>query len=116
MLTDLSPLVHEGQLDLVVGLDDVGNLCGNPAMVLVSEPNPGPLAVDVLCHRPSWQRGVVVRKGSRQDQKYERTAQIQSLAILRPRDATCAPRRVAHCGQLHPSPLILSCFGTVSSF
>jgi hypothetical protein len=56
--TNLAPLVDKDDPDFLVraseGICDLG---GNPSLFFISEPDPGSLGVNVLCHGPG---GVVV--------------------------------------------------------
>jgi len=51
VVTDLASLVDEDELDgVVTRLCDTDDLCGNPGVVLVLEPDTGALAVYVFSH------------------------------------------------------------------
>jgi hypothetical protein len=55
--TDLAPVVDKGKFDLVIGTpENICDLCGNPTLFFVCEPDPGSLGVNVLCHGPGGRR------------------------------------------------------------
>ena len=56
--TDLAPVVDKGKFDFIVrALEDICDLCGNPTLFFIGEPDPGSLGVNVLCHGPGGRRG-----------------------------------------------------------
>lgn len=49
--THLAPLVHENELDRVVfALGYLGDFCRDPSLLLVREPDSGPLCIDIFGH------------------------------------------------------------------
>jgi hypothetical protein len=55
--TDLAPVVDKGKFDFVArASDNICDLCGNPTLFFICEPDPGSLAVNVLCHGPGGRR------------------------------------------------------------
>ena len=60
--TNLASVVNEGKLDFVVGsFNNICDLGRYPSLFLICEPDPGSLAVNVLCHGPGGCRDVVRR-------------------------------------------------------
>ena len=54
--TDLASLITEDEFDGIVVSCYRGDLSGYPGVVLVLEPNPSSLTIDVFCHGGSRQK------------------------------------------------------------
>ena len=51
--TDLAPVVDEGKLGVVTRpFDNICDLGRYPSLFFIREPDPGSLAINVLCHGP----------------------------------------------------------------
>ena len=55
--TDFAAVVDKGELDFVIRApENICDLCGNPTLFFICEPDPGSLGVNVLCHGPGGRR------------------------------------------------------------
>ena len=74
--TDLAALVNQAEFGLVVGLDDVGDLGRVPSLLLVRQPDAGPLGVDVR-HRPA--------ADGREETRRREPARLPSIPVVNTR-------------------------------